>query len=103
MGARAEALEKVKSVEPDARRGRARIEAHRSRCKFGHLAIKLPSLLSDEAWNSPVLRHRADKVLLSPVPEQVVGVHRRPPADVTYRMLLGGLRRNRDPLHAPGE
>src|SRR4051794_2902442 len=57
---------------------------------FGHLlAIKLPSLLSDEAWNSAVLRHRADKVLLTPVPEQVVGVHRRPPAHVAYCYATG--------------
>src|SRR3954454_14826828 len=75
----AEALEEIKSVEPDADGGRTRIKAHRSRCRFRQLAIKLPGLLGDESWNRTVLWHRADKLLLRPVPEQVVGGHRRPP------------------------
>src|SRR5215218_4924980 len=79
----AEALEEMKSVEPDAGGGRTRIKAHRSRCRFGHLAIKLPGLFGDETWNRTVLRHRADKLLLTPVPEQVIGGHRKPPSRVS--------------------
>src|SRR5215212_7254483 len=79
----AEALEEVKSVEPDAIGGRTRVETHRSGRRFGHLVVEVPGLLGDEAGNSAVLRHGADKVLLTPVPEQVVGAHRRPPARVT--------------------
>src|SRR3954454_2897850 len=47
----AEALEEIKSIEPDAGGGRTRIKAHRSRCRFRQLAIKLPGLLGDESWN----------------------------------------------------
>src|SRR3954447_6571307 len=78
----AEALEEIKSVEPDAGGGRTRIKAHRSRCRFRQLAIKLPGLLGDGSWNRTVLWHRADKLLLRPVPEQVVGGHRKPPSRV---------------------
>src|SRR4051812_30549276 len=67
----AEALEEIKSVEPDAGGGRTRIKAHRSRCRFRQLAIKLPGLLGDESWNRTVLWHRADKLLLRPVPEHM--------------------------------
>ena len=69
------ALEKVKSIEPDAIGGGARIKARRWHSSFRKLAIEAPSPPGDEAWNSVVLRHSADQILVIPVPEEVVSVH----------------------------
>src|SRR4051794_11928552 len=57
--------------------GRQHVEPNRSRSRFGHLAIKAPGPLGDEARDLAVLRHRTKEVLLVPVPKQVVGAHRK--------------------------
>jgi hypothetical protein len=68
----------VETIEPDGC-GAARMEARRSSCRFPQLAIEVPGLLGDEAWNGAVLRHGANQISLFPMTEQVVGVHGRSP------------------------
>jgi len=74
-GLLSEALEEVKSLEPNAIRGRARIEAPRSSGRFRQLALEIPGPVGDETWNGAVLWRRADQILLIPVLEEVVSVH----------------------------
>jgi len=75
----AKALEEVEAIELHAMAGSPRIKAKRSRNLVGQLAIKAPGPLADEARGIAVLRHRTEEVLLVPVPEQIVGPHRKPP------------------------
>ena len=108
-GIPSEALEKVKSIEPDAIGGGTRIEAHRSRGRFRKLAIEAPGPPGDEAWNGVVLLHGADQILVTPVPEEVVRLHHDLPSYAGSFCAIsdghppGGLRRENGLFPAPDE